>query len=152
MNHLSQWQIINSAAPQFRDCPAKLLGYWCPIASTQSKAVAIAGRSHLEIQGLHFYRGTSTNATAAFTEAVKTVLTIGAQLPDWQYLDFGGGFGYPYHHGAAVFDWDLFGQVLSRKSAGPYHLPNANLVKRNLSLSQRLWGRLRLQIRYLLMR
>jgi diaminopimelate decarboxylase len=80
-----------------------------------AEAVAIAGRSHLKIQGLHFYRGTGTNATEAFTEAIETVLTIGAQLPDWQYLDFGGGFGYPYRHGAAVFDWDLFGQILSEK-------------------------------------
>jgi asparagine synthase (glutamine-hydrolysing) len=40
MNHLSQWQIINSAASKLRDCPAQLLGYWCPIANTQSKAAA----------------------------------------------------------------------------------------------------------------
>jgi diaminopimelate decarboxylase len=77
-----------------------------------AEAVAIAGRSNHKIQGLHFYRGTGTNATAAFTEAIEMVLSIGSQLPDWQYLDFGGGFGYPYRQGSAVFDWDLFGAVL----------------------------------------
>lgn len=75
-------------------------------------AVEIAGRSNHKIQGLHFYRGTGTNATAAFTGAIEQVLLIGAQLPDWQYLDFGGGFGYPYRHSSAAFDWNLFGQVL----------------------------------------
>ncbi len=77
-----------------------------------AEAVSIAGRSNHKIQGLHFYRGTGTNATAAFTEAIEMVLSIGSQLPDWQYLDFGGGFGYPYRQGSAVFDWKLFGEVL----------------------------------------
>lgn len=76
-------------------------------------AVALAQQAGLQIKGLHFYRGTGTNATAAFTEAIDTVLALANQLPDWSYLDFGGGFGYPYHHGGAAFDWSEFGTVLS---------------------------------------
>jgi diaminopimelate decarboxylase len=76
-------------------------------------AVDLARQAGLQIKGLHFYRGTGTNATAAFTEAIDTVLTLANQLPDWSYLDFGGGFGYPYHHGGVAFDWYEFGTALS---------------------------------------
>ncbi|MBD2075702.1 decarboxylase [Phormidium sp. FACHB-592] len=78
-------------------------------------AVALAHQVGLQIKGLHFYRGTGTNATAAFTEAIDTVLTLASLLPDWSYLDFGGGFGYPYHHGGAAFDWYEFGTALSHR-------------------------------------
>ncbi|XHX77143.1 MAG: diaminopimelate decarboxylase family protein [Stenomitos frigidus ULC029] len=75
--------------------------------------MALAQQAGLPIKGLHFYRGTGTNATAAFTEAIDMVLTLANQLPDWSYLDFGGGFGYPYHHDGVAFDWSEFGAVLS---------------------------------------
>ena len=76
-------------------------------------AVTIARAVGLTITGLHFYRGTGTNATEAFTQAIDQVMAIAAELPDWQYLDFGGGFGYPYRHQGAAFDWQTFGAVLS---------------------------------------
>ena len=78
-----------------------------------SAAINIARQAGLQIDGLHFYRGTGTNATTAFTEAIDTVLTLAKQLPDWTYLDFGGGFGYPYHHDGVAFDWHQFGAALS---------------------------------------
>ena len=76
-------------------------------------AVDRAAKAGLQISGLHFYRGTGTNATQAFTQVMDTVLATANQLPDWQYLDFGGGFGYPYRAGGAAFDWPLFGQELT---------------------------------------
>lgn len=79
------------------------------------EAVKIAARAGLEVSGIHFYRGTGTNATEAFTESIATVLAVGSSLPDWQYLDFGGGFGYPYRAGEAGFDWPQFGAELSRQ-------------------------------------
>lgn len=78
-------------------------------------AIALAGEVGLKVGGLHFYRGTGTNATAAFTQVIDTVLATAQKLPDWDYLDFGGGFGYPYHHGGAAFDWELFGAELTDK-------------------------------------
>ncbi|XGV99662.1 MAG: decarboxylase [Leptolyngbya sp. BL-A-14] len=82
-----------------------------------SAAVRIAQQAGLCLSGLHFYRGTGTNATAAFTEAIDTVLAVANNLPDWAYLDFGGGFGYPYHHNGMAFDWHQFGAVLSDRLA-----------------------------------
>ncbi|MBD1858912.1 MULTISPECIES: diaminopimelate decarboxylase family protein [Leptolyngbya] len=71
--------------------------------------------SKFPITGLHFYRGTGTNATEAFTQVIDTVITTAKQLPDWRVLDFGGGFGYPYRKDGARFDWQEFGTVLSEK-------------------------------------
>lgn len=79
------------------------------------KALEIVHRNGLKLEGLHFYRGTGTNATEAFTEAIETVIETCELLPDWSYLDFGGGFGYPYRHGKTAFDWEAFGQVLTNK-------------------------------------
>ncbi len=79
------------------------------------QAVEIAREAGLTIDGIHFYRGTGTNATQAFTDAIETILSLASQLPDWSYLDFGGGFGYPYHHEKAAFDWVEFGRILSER-------------------------------------
>jgi diaminopimelate decarboxylase len=76
-------------------------------------AIELATQAGLKITGLHFYRGTGTNATQAFTQVMDTVLATANQLPAWQYLDFGGGFGYPYRHSGAAFDWPLFGRELT---------------------------------------
>lgn len=77
-------------------------------------AIKIASSADLKLSGLHFYRGTGTNATKAFTQVIDTVITTAKQLPDWQYLDFGGGFGYPYHAGGVAFEWEKFGVELSQ--------------------------------------
>jgi diaminopimelate decarboxylase len=79
------------------------------------QAVDIAHQAGLTVDGLHFYRGTGTNATQAFTDAIDRILALASQLPDWSYLDFGGGFGYPYHHDKAAFDWVEFGRILSER-------------------------------------
>jgi diaminopimelate decarboxylase len=76
-------------------------------------ANTLANQAGLKISGLHFYRGTGTNATTAFTTAMGTIFDIAQKLPDWEYLDFGGGFGYPYRHGGAAFDWEMFGTELT---------------------------------------
>ncbi len=78
-------------------------------------AIAIAKSAGLKLSGLHFYRGTGTNATQAFTQVIDAVIATAQQLPDWEYLDFGGGFGYPYHTGGMEFDWELFGAELTQK-------------------------------------
>jgi diaminopimelate decarboxylase len=77
------------------------------------EAVAIAARFGQHITGLHFYRGTGTNATRAFTEVIGEVVTIARSLPDWRSLDFGGGFGYPYRNAGPVFDWPTFGREVT---------------------------------------
>jgi diaminopimelate decarboxylase len=79
------------------------------------RAIDIARQAGLTIDGIHFYRGTGTNATQAFVDAIESLLSIASKLPDWSYLDFGGGFGYPYHHDKAAFDWVEFGGILTER-------------------------------------
>ncbi|MEA5541715.1 decarboxylase [Limnoraphis robusta Tam1] len=76
-------------------------------------AIEICHKVGLKLSGLHFYRGTGTNATKAFTQVIDAIITCSQQLPDWQYLDFGGGFGYPYQHNGVAFDWELFGREIT---------------------------------------
>jgi diaminopimelate decarboxylase len=78
-------------------------------------AVKIAARAGLKVSGIHFYRGTGTNVTTAFTDSIARVINVGLRLPDWAYLDFGGGFGYPYRGGQTGFSWEEFGAELSRQ-------------------------------------
>ena len=80
-----------------------------------NEAISISNAVGLKISGLHFYRGTGTNATTAFIDVIDSILATAKKLPDWQYLDFGGGFGYPYHHDHVAFDWQLFGNQLTNK-------------------------------------
>lgn len=77
-------------------------------------AIALAGQWGLRLTGVHFYRGTGTNATQAFTQVIDQVIAIAQTLPDWRYLDFGGGFGYPYRHGGAAFNWPAFGAEITQ--------------------------------------
>lgn len=79
------------------------------------EAARITARRRLKVTGIHFYRGTGMNATAAFTDSIAEVLSAAAHLEDWQYLDFGGGFGYPYRRDRESFDWERFGHELSRQ-------------------------------------
>ncbi len=80
-----------------------------------SQAINITQAAGLTLDGLHFYRGTGTNATKAFTQAIDTILNLAMQLPNWSYLDFGGGFGYPYQPDGVAFDWPEFGETLSNQ-------------------------------------
>lgn len=79
------------------------------------KAAPLAARVGLKVSGIHFYRGTGTNVTTAFTASIARVIEVGRSLPDWEYLDFGGGFGYPYREGQSGFSWEEFGAELSRQ-------------------------------------
>lgn len=76
-------------------------------------AIAQTQQCGLQLAGLHFYRGTGTNATTAFTQIIQVVLATAQLLPNWSYLDFGGGFGYPYHQDGVVFNWEQFGTELT---------------------------------------
>jgi diaminopimelate decarboxylase len=83
--------------------------------SLVTKANESLGAACIKLGGLHFYRGTGTNATQAFTQVMDRVIELGQQLPNWTFLDFGGGFGHPYRHGGAAFDWPMFGQAITAK-------------------------------------
>jgi diaminopimelate decarboxylase len=78
-------------------------------------AVEMAAKLGLQINGVHFYRGTGTNTTQAFTTSIAAVLAAGEKLPHWRYLDYGGGFGFAYHYAREDFDWQIFGDELTKQ-------------------------------------
>ena len=73
---------------------------------------ALAQESGFKVSGIHFYRGTSTNATERFVDAFEKVVDVCERLENFEYLDFGGGFGFPYHDRRHSFDWRLFAEEL----------------------------------------
>ncbi|MEH2065675.1 MAG: decarboxylase [Nostoc sp.] len=126
LDSLAQLQLCCEVLPKYIDLSIRLgLRLNLPEITGDSRigirpeefadAIALTGEVGLKLSGLHFYRGTGTNATTAFTEVIDTVIATAQQLPDWEYLDFGGGFGYPYHHNKAAFDWEIFGAELTER-------------------------------------
>lgn len=77
-----------------------------------SEALKIASNAGFRIEGIHFYRGTGMNSTEAFTGAIGELIATARLLPDWSFLDFGGGFGYSYREGRNAFVWEDFGKAL----------------------------------------
>lgn len=92
-------------------------------ASELPELQEIARKEGIKISGIHFYRGTSTNATQRFVDAFEKVVSVCEQLDEFEYLDFGGGFGFPYHDRKHSFDWKLFADelcgVLSHRGLSP---------------------------------
>lgn len=67
----------------------------------------------LAITGVHFYRGTGTNSNERYREAIDRVLSAASLLPQWEFVDFGGGFGFSYNDALRGFDWRKFGSQVS---------------------------------------
>ena len=84
--------------------------------SEVEEASAIALREGLTIVGVHYYRGTGTIHTKHFLEPFPALINVARSfIKNLEYLDVGGGFGYPYMPaGPADFDWDHFGNGISR--------------------------------------
>lgn len=95
-------------------------------AATLLQAELIASRAGLSVEGIHFYRGTGTNDTSAFTKSIDRVVETGNSLKQWNYLDFGGGFGYPYRSEEGGFGWESFGDALT--SALKEKAPEVELI------------------------
>jgi diaminopimelate decarboxylase len=130
LDSISQLQVLGEVYPTCGNAPQMRLGLRLnePTLTGESRigvrpqefpgAIKLARKYGWTIEGLHFYRGTGTNATEAFTQVIPQLLPIASSLPDLSYLDFGGGFGYPYRHGKLAFDWTQFGRDLQAHLQG----------------------------------
>lgn len=117
--------LIRSLESQAKDAPEPRIGFRLNLPELTGEtrtgvsprelkeAEQIARASNLKITGVHFYRGTSTNSTERFTDAFSAVVEAGKLLDDFEYLDFGGGFGFPYHDRKQSFDWKVFASELT---------------------------------------
>ena len=84
------------------------------------EAQAIAGEQGLTIVGVHYYRGTGTNSTEQFLKPFPALFEVARKLgATLQYVDVGGGFGYPYVASAqTAFDWEHFGGRFAKMMEG----------------------------------
>jgi diaminopimelate decarboxylase len=76
------------------------------------QAQSIAREQDLSIAGVHYYRGTGANNTEQFLKPFPALLEVARQFgATLQYVDVGGGFGYPYFPGPQMaFQWECFGK------------------------------------------
>jgi len=73
-----------------------------------------AKRYHLRIIGVHQHIGSDVLDEAILIEAVKALLRTASQLEDLEFVDFGGGFGVPYHADEKPLNMGKLGQELAR--------------------------------------
>lgn len=79
------------------------------------KAVRVAEKMDVLINGVHMYLGTNILDHAYFTEAVDRLLYFAEKLENLEYVDIGGGFGIPYKQEDHSFDWGEFGERLTNR-------------------------------------
>lgn len=76
-------------------------------------AVQLAADHGVKITGLHIHIGSGIQRPENLTQAMKVLLEIGRQLPDLEYINFGGGFPVPYQVGQDEFSIEEFAKVAS---------------------------------------
>jgi diaminopimelate decarboxylase len=78
-------------------------------------ACALAEQEGLSLAGVHYYRGTGTIHIHHFLEPFPCLMEAARQIGEHlEYVDVGGGFGYPYIPGGPdAFDWEYFGARMS---------------------------------------
>ena len=72
------------------------------------KIKKIAQKYSLKIIGLHQHIGSGILKTEKFLLAMDILLGMVLEFPDLEFIDFGGGFGIPYHPEDQPFNLSLF--------------------------------------------
>ncbi len=78
------------------------------------EVLEIVSRYNLKVIGLHKHTGSGISETDKYLEAVNNLLQIATlqNFPHLKSLDFGGGFGVPYHPLDQRFDLSKFGEII----------------------------------------
>ncbi len=71
-------------------------------------ALRVASEHGVKLTGLHIHIGSGIQRPENLTQAMKVLIDIGRQLPDLQYINFGGGFPVPYQPGDQEFSIEEF--------------------------------------------
>jgi diaminopimelate decarboxylase len=84
------------------------------------EAKAIADGRGIRITRLHQHIGSNWLDSAPFLAAAKSLCELAASFPDLKTLDFGGGFGVPYHEEQHPLDVAALGNAFGQMIGG-YH-------------------------------
>ncbi|MBN1981038.1 MAG: diaminopimelate decarboxylase [Chitinivibrionales bacterium] len=76
-------------------------------ASQVSAVQSLQNRYNLRICGLNQHIGSLFMDSESYLEAASFLLTLAERFPDIEFVDFGGGFGIPYHKEAGEKPLDL---------------------------------------------
>ena len=76
-------------------------------------AVALAHGRGARIDGLHQHIGSGILDPADLLRAVEILLTVADDVPDLDFVDFGGGFGVPYRPEERPLDLPRFGAAVA---------------------------------------
>jgi diaminopimelate decarboxylase len=79
----------------------------------------VAEQRKLKIVGVHQHIGSGIREVEKFGDAMEVLLTVlrKYELPDLEYVNFGGGIGVPYRPSEKHIDLKTFGSMLSSKFA-----------------------------------
>ncbi|TSC85570.1 MAG: diaminopimelate decarboxylase [Parcubacteria group bacterium Gr01-1014_8] len=81
--------------------------------SQLAEAKKIAVHYKLTIVGLHQHIGSNILNPKAFIRAMKLLLQSAREFSDLEFLDFGGGFGIPYHPKEKPLDLRVLGKDMT---------------------------------------
>ena len=88
--------------------PKSKFGIW---HSQVGEVRRTAKRHSLKIVGAHQHIGSQILNHETLIRAAKALFPVAKQLPDLEFVDFGGGFGVPYRPGEKPLDLRAFGQA-----------------------------------------
>jgi diaminopimelate decarboxylase len=77
------------------------------------EAKAIAAKHSVRITRLHQHIGSNWLDAAPFLAAARSLCELADTFPDLEALDFGGGFGVPYHEGQHALDVAALGKAVA---------------------------------------
>lgn len=77
----------------------------------------IAKKHNLTICGINQHVGSLYMTPQPFLDAIDNLLTVALDFPDLEFIDFGGGFGIPYHKldDEASFDMNLLTEEWTKR-------------------------------------
>ncbi len=90
-------------------------------------AVRMAAEHGVRINGLHIHIGSGIQRPENLTQAMKVLLEIGRQLPDLEFINFGGGFPIPYYVDQEEFSIEEFTKVAAPILQGEYDRRDGNI-------------------------
>ena len=75
----------------------------------------IVSKYHLKIVGLQMYIGSNILNYRWFVSCIDFLLNVGKDFEHLKYIDIGGGFGIPYKNSEKPFDWQKFGDQITKR-------------------------------------
>ena len=81
--------------------------------SQMNEVIAIEEETGIKVVGVHMHIGSNILDTDTFLGAMQVILSVAKELPNLEFIDFGGGIGVPYKEGETPLDLGVIGKQAS---------------------------------------